>query len=139
MDTQLTQPTSAPVKGFTLVELVVAIAIVAILTAIAWPTYSAQVTRGRRTSAKAAMMDIANREQLYLVANRVYADTTALQASGYTVSPDASKYYTWAVALGTGATPTFTITFTPFGPQTSEGALTLDQAGNRTPLGKWQQ
>jgi type IV pilus assembly protein PilE len=85
------------------------------------------------------MMDLANREQLYLVANRVYADTTALQTSGYTVPSDVSKYYTWAVALGTGSTPAFTITFTPTGPQAADGALTLDQAGNRSPIGKWQQ
>lgn len=114
-------------------------AVVGILAAIAWPTYTQQVIRGRRTSAKAAMMDIANREQMYLVANRIYADTTALQTSGYNVPSDVSKYYTWDVALGTGPTPTFTVTLTPFGPQASDGVLTLDQAGNRTPIGKWQQ
>jgi len=86
------------------------------------------------------MMDIANREQLYLVANRVYANTAALQASGYTVPSDVSKYYTWDVQPLPGSTvPTFTITFTPIGPQAADGALTLDQAGNRTPIGKWQQ
>ena len=57
----------------------VAITIIGILAAIAWPSYTQQVVRGRRSSAKAAMMDIASREQQYLVANRVYADTTALQ------------------------------------------------------------
>ena len=85
------------------------------------------------------MMDIANREQQYLVANRVYAGTATLQANGYTPPPDVSQYYTWAVNLGTGPTPTFTITFTPTGAQVSDGPLTLDQAGNRTPLEKWQR
>ena len=117
----------------------VALTIVGILAAVAWPSYTQQVIRGRRSSAKAAMMDIANREQQYLVANRVYADTTAMQGTGYTVPSDVSQFYTWAVTLGTGASPSFTITFTPTGAQTSDGALTLDQAGNRTPIGKWQQ
>jgi type IV pilus assembly protein PilE len=139
VDTKLTDNARARVRGFTLIELVVAIAVVGILAAIAWPSYLQQVTRGRRSSAKAAMMDLANREQLYLVANRAYADTAALQSTGYNVPSDVSKYYTWAVALGTGSTPAFTITLTPFGAQAADGALTLDQAGNRAPLGKWQQ
>jgi type IV pilus assembly protein PilE len=117
----------------------VAVSIVGILAAIAWPSYMQQVTRGRRSSAKATMMDLANREQQYLTANRVYADTATLQASGYTVPSDVSPYYTWGVNLGTGPTPAFTITFTPTGAQASDGALTLDQAGNRTPIAKWQR
>jgi type IV pilus assembly protein PilE len=125
--------------GFTLMELMVTLTIVAVLSAIAWPSYLQYVKRGRRSSAKATMMDIANREQQYLLANRTYADTGTLQSSGYSVSSDVSPYYTWAVNLGAGPTPTFTITFTPIGAQASDGSLTLDQAGNRTPLAKWQQ
>lgn len=117
----------------------VTVAVVGILASIAWPAYQQQVMRGRRSSAKAAMMDLADREQQYLVANRGYADTAMLQAAGYGVPADVGQYYTWNVALGAGPTPTFTITFSPTGPQIPDGALTLDQAGNRTPLGKWQQ
>jgi type IV pilus assembly protein PilE len=117
----------------------ITVAIIAVLAAIAWPSYQQQVKRGRRSSAKATMMDIANREQQYLVANRVYADTAALQASGYSLPTDVTPYYTWAVDLGPGPAPTFTITFTPAGSQLSDGVLTLDQAGNRTPIAKWQQ
>jgi type IV pilus assembly protein PilE len=117
----------------------IAVSIVGVLASIAWPSYLQYVVRGRRSSAKATMMDLANREQQYLVANRGYADTATLQASGYTVPRDVSQDYTWAVNLGTGSTPTFAITFTPIGPQVSDGALMLDQAGNRTPIGKWQR
>lgn len=125
-------------RGFTLIELMITVAIIAMLAAIAWPSYLQQVIRGRRSSAKTAMMDIANREQQYLLANRAYADTAALQAIGYTVPGDVSPYYTWVVNLGGGPTPAFTITFTPIGAQISDGVLTLDQAGNRTPIAKWQ-
>jgi len=117
----------------------ITVTIIAVLAAVALPTYQNQVKRGRRSSAKATMMDIANREQQYLVANRVYANTAALQASGYTVPGDVGQYYTCAVNLGGGPTPTFTITFTPIAAQASDGMLTLDQAGNRTPIAKWQQ
>jgi type IV pilus assembly protein PilE len=117
----------------------VTVAIIAILAAVAWPSYLQYVKRGRRSSAKAAMMDLANREQQYLVANRLYADQATLQANGYTLPTDVGQYYTWAVNPGVGTTPTFTITFTPIGAQVADGPLTLDQAGNRSPLAKWQQ
>jgi type IV pilus assembly protein PilE len=116
----------------------VTVSILGILAALTWPSYIQQVIRGRRSSAKAAMMDLANREQQYLVANRSYAYTATLQTSGYTPPSDVSQYYTWSVNQNPDTTG-FLITFTPIGVQASDGALTLDQAGIRTPLGKWQR
>ncbi|GAC1460036.1 MAG: type IV pilin protein [Steroidobacteraceae bacterium] len=139
------QPVAGPrrarrrLAGFTLIELMVVVAIVAILAAIAFPAYQQYVQRGRRSGAKAAMMDIANREQQYLLTARTYADTGAMTATGYTIPADVGAYYTWAIALTPGNVPGFTITFTPTGAQIPDGALTLDDAGNRTPLAKWQQ
>ena len=126
-------------SGFTLIELMITVAVLALLVAIAYPSYQQQVMRGRRSSAKAAMMDIANQEQQYLLASRGYADTATLTATGYAIPADIANFYTWAVAAPAGAVPTYTITFTPIGPQTADGALTLDQAGNRQPLAKWDQ
>lgn len=45
--------------GMTLVELMIAVAIVAILAAIAYPSYQAQVRRGNRTDAKTELMEVA--------------------------------------------------------------------------------
>jgi type IV pilus assembly protein PilE len=124
--------------GFTLAELMTTLVILSILIGIAVPAYTQQSIRGRRSAAKAAMMDIANREQQYLLANRSYANTAALTATGYTLPSDVSQYYTWAVNPGTGTVPSFTITFTPTGAQASDGALTLNQSGDRSPIAKWQ-
>ena len=49
--------------GFTLIELVITIAVVGILAAIALPSYQQYVIRSKRSAAQAQMMDIANREQ----------------------------------------------------------------------------
>jgi type IV pilus assembly protein PilE len=125
--------------GFTLIELMVVVAIVAILAALAFPAYQQYVQRGRRSGAKAAMMDIANREQQYLLTARTYANTAALTGTGYAIPADVGAYYTWAIALTAGNVPGYTITFTPTGAQLPDGALTLDDAGNRTPLAKWQR
>jgi type IV pilus assembly protein PilE len=126
-------------SGFTLIEMMITVAVVAILAAIALPSYLEQIKRGRRSSAKVTMMDIANREQQFLLASRAYANTATLLAAGYTVPSDVSAYYTWAVTVGSTTVPTFVITFTAVGAQAVDGPLTLDQAGNRSPVSKWQQ
>lgn len=124
-------------RGFTLIELMVVAAIVAILAAIAYPSYQQYIIRGKRSAAQAQMMDIANREQQYLLANRAYADKTALEAGGYVLPSEVSSNYSYSITVGSGTPPTFTITFTPSGAQASDGNLTLDSAGNKTPTNKW--
>ncbi len=61
-------------KGFTLIELVVTMVIVAILAAIAIPTYRDSIRKSKRRAAQSVMMDYASREQQYFVANRVFGD-----------------------------------------------------------------
>ncbi|VTU31421.1 type IV pilin protein [Variovorax sp. RA8] len=123
--------------GFTLIELVITIAVVGILAAIALPSYQQYIIRSKRSAAQAQMMDIANRQQQYLLANRVYADKTALQAGGYSLPAEVSAGYDYSITLGTGAVPGFTVTFTPKGSQASDGALTLNNEGLKAPAGKW--
>ena len=120
--------------GFTLIELVITIAVVGILAAIALPSYQQYVIRSKRSAAQAQMMDIANREQQYLLANRSYADKTAL---GYQVPPEVSANYDWNITLGTGPVPSFTVTFTPKDSQASDVTLKLNNAGLKEPPEKW--
>lgn len=126
-------------RGFTLVELMVVVTIIAIIASIALPSYRQHVIRSRRSSAQAEMMSLANREQQFLIANRAYADTAALTASGYALPPEVSSSYTVAVTTASAPVPTFTITMTPTGGQTSDGALTLDNVGNKGPAEKWKK
>lgn len=128
-----------PQRGFTLVELMVVVAIIAILASIAIPSYRAYMIRAHRAEAKAQMMEIASREQQFLLANRVYADKATLVANGFSTPADLDQYYNWDVAVGAAGIPSFLITFTPIGSQTSDGPLTLDQAGTKTPADKWKR
>jgi type IV pilus assembly protein PilE len=127
--------------GFTLIELMITVAVIAILTAVAMPSYRHYVTRSKRTAAQAAMMDLANREQQYLIANRVFADTTALTTNGYALPEEVRGGYTWAVTTSTPSNgpPTFLITLTPIGAQAHDGPLTLNEQSVKTPVEKWQR
>lgn len=121
------------VYGFTLVELMITVAIIGILASIALPSYREYVVRGKRVAAQAEMMEIANLEQQYLLANRAYGDETAV---GYTLSTDVAANYTYTVSV-TATPPAFTINFTAIGGQASDGDLSLDSAGVKTPAAKW--
>jgi type IV pilus assembly protein PilE len=122
-------------NGFSLIELMIALAIVAILAAIALPSYREYVLRSNRRAAQTSMVDIANREQQYFAANRAYANKATL---GYVLPPDISANYTWDVTPDNAASPpNFTINFTATGGQVSDGNLALTSAGVKTPAAKW--
>ena len=127
-------------KGFTLVELLITMAIIGILTAIAFPSYQMHVRKGARAAAQAAMMQIADRQAQYLLDARNYAvSTTALADLNVTLQGDATKY-TFAITNSAGANtvttpPSYTITATPTGSQGADGVLTLTHTGAKTRAG----
>jgi type IV pilus assembly protein PilE len=125
--------------GFTLTELMITVVVVSILLGIAVPSYKQYVIRSKRTAAQAVMMDLANREQQFLLANRAYASKATLVANGFVPPADVAESYSWDVTLNADPDdpPSFTITFTGTGGQAADGALGLTSAGDKTPAGKW--
>lgn len=117
----------------------ITVAIIGILAAIAYPSYQQYVIRGNRSAAQAQMMDIANRQQQYLLANRSYA-TTASQLN-YTLPSEVGNHYTLSISADNTGMPTYTITLTAKSgsPQANDGSdpLTLNSQGVKTPVGKW--
>jgi type IV pilus assembly protein PilE len=131
-------------SGFTLIELMITVAVVAILAAIAFPSYAMFMKKSRRGDAEATLMDIAQREQQYLLDARTYAPTVA--ALNTTIPADVSAYYTIQICQTTapcaapgGAPPTFAIIATPIAgtQQAGDFTLTLDNTGLKTPASVW--
>ena len=123
-------------NGFTMIEVMITVVIIAILASIAIPSYQRYVIRAKRSAAQAQMMDIANRQQQFLLANRSYADKTTLAASGYSLPADVAANYDYTITVTTDV-PGFVLTFTPSGAQQSDGNITLDNQGAKTPADKW--
>jgi type IV pilus assembly protein PilE len=125
------------VRGFTLIELMTAALIIAVLAAIAYPTYMNQSRKGRRSNAEAMLMDMAQREQQYFLDARTYANTVALL--NVTVPTSVSSVYNLAIATAAGPPPTFTLTATPIagGAQAGDVTLTIDNTGAKTPANVW--
>ncbi|MFZ3018929.1 MAG: type IV pilin protein [Gallionella sp.] len=123
-------------NGFSLIELMVAVAIVGILAAVALPSYQSYVVKGNRAAAQAFMADVENREKQYLLDARSYA--ADLSTLGMSMPTDVSNFYTMTITVS-AAPPVFTLTATPIAgtKQESDGALTLDSSGAKTPADKW--
>jgi len=122
-------------KGFTLIELMITILVVAILASIAVPSYRQYVIRGNRTAAQATMMDIATRQQQFFVANRTYATAAQL---GFVLPPEVAANYALDIDLDPGPPPGFLITLDARNSQASDGDLTLNSEGVKGPAGKWK-
>ncbi len=130
------RPCAARRAGFTLIEVLIVTAIVAVLAAIALQSYQAQIRKGNRAAAQSYLMDLAQREAQYLLDARAYASTEA--TLGYAATPaDVAPYYTISIAAPVVSPPAFTITATAISVQVPDGGLTIDNQGTKTPSGKW--
>ncbi len=132
----MTQTMHPAQQGFTLIELMIVVAVVAILSAIAYPSYTAYVQRGHRADARAGLLQAAQWMERAATASGVYP--TALPAT-LTWTADDAKRYTIAIAAS-NTTAAFTLTATPKnpGPQAGDkcGTYTLSNTGLRGANGK---
>lgn len=128
-ETTRQQKAPAGTAGFTLVELMIVVVVLAILVAIGYPTYLDQVRKARRSDATTALMQVAQRLE------RCYTDSNRFDAPGCpSGSIDSPEGY-YSVAITATAT-TYLLTATPNAGTTQAGdstcaSFTLDHTGAR--------
>ena len=124
----------ARTPGFTLVEMIIVVAIVAILVAVALPSYRDYVRKSRRAEAQAYLMAVAGRQTQFLVDTRSYAATLA--TINIAQPPNVAASYNVTLAAAGGPPPTFLLTAAPKPgtDQVSErcGTLSINQTGLKT-------
>ena len=76
-------------SGFTLIELMMVVAIISILLAIAVPAYNEYINRAHRAAAQQFLLDVAQRQEQYLLDNRQYATVLGAGAGGLGMSTPA--------------------------------------------------
>ena len=134
-------------EGFTLIEVMIVVAVIGILAAIAYPSFIDSVTKSNRAAAKSCLLEHANAmERFYTTNMSYYRDTagTVLAAPAPlacdTANNMATKYvFSYSVAPTAAAPNRYTLQAVPQGVQavrdTKCGTLTVDQAGTRTNSG----
>lgn len=121
-------------RGITLVELLIVVAIVAILAAFAYPNYARHMQEGRRTEAMTELMHLANLQEQYYLDYQSYAKT--LSALGKTATPHTSENGFYEISLAvTDAVIDFQFTATAKGVQANDtdcATMSLNQDGLKT-------
>jgi len=116
-------------RGFTLIELMIVIAIIGILASIAYPSYQDSVRKARRGDTQSNLVEMASfMERSYTEINTYIGPTFA--AAGFS-----SDYYTYSIPTQT--TASYTLRAVPTGAQTTDacGTMTLSQTGQRSTTG----
>jgi type IV pilus assembly protein PilE len=131
----------ADIKGFTLIEVMIVVAIIAILAAVVYPSYTDFVVRSNRAEAPQQLVRLANLQEQLFVDSRFYTnDLSKLGVSNTTTLETESKNYIISSVVNGS---TFTLKATAQGGQATRDAackeITLTETGAKAPALCWEK
>jgi len=130
----MVQPIITKAQGFTLIELMITVVVIAILAMVAIPAYNDSVTKGRRTDAKSTLTDIAAKQEQFFMDNKTY--TTDLTKLGYAAASDAfSKDDYYKVTVTAASATAFSVKAVPVKDDPKCGTYTINEQGTQAVTG----
>jgi type IV pilus assembly protein PilE len=126
-------------KGFTLIELMITVAIIGILAAVAYPSYTEFVQRSNRSEGLRELLRLANLQEQLFVDSRSYgSDTTKIGLA----NPFITESATYSITVTASSATSFTLTAAAKGSQLKDTgctSLTINELGAKTPTTCWEK
>lgn len=126
--------------GFTLMELLITVAIIGILASVAYPSYTDFVVRSNRSEAQRELMRFANLQEQVFVDRRAYA--TSMTGLGQATAAIDTESGNYTISMQASTTSTFTLRAVAKNVQTQDigcTTLTVNQVGTKTPIACWER